>query len=58
VSLDRGVLTPLLDRGSPVAVRQAAYTGDGRGVLFTADLGAEFLRLQSSSTSTAARLRR
>ncbi|HEX7037379.1 MAG TPA: S9 family peptidase [Pseudomonadales bacterium] len=45
LDLGDGTLTPLLDEGLQVAIRQARYTPDGRGVLLTADLGAEFLRL-------------
>jgi dipeptidyl aminopeptidase/acylaminoacyl peptidase len=45
LSLADGNLTPLLDPGLTVAIRQARYTPDGAGVLFTSDLGAEFLRL-------------
>jgi dipeptidyl aminopeptidase/acylaminoacyl peptidase len=54
LDLDRGALIPLLDRGRPVAVHQAAYTGDGRGVLFTADLGGEFLRLNQLDLDSGA----
>ncbi|MFU8814205.1 MAG: S9 family peptidase [Pseudomonadales bacterium] len=45
LSLDDGSLTPLFDPPLRMAVRQAQYTPDGTGVLFTADMGTEFLRL-------------
>ena len=45
LSLIDGSLTPLLDPDLRVAVSQAEYTPDGKGVFFTSDLGAEFLRL-------------
>lgn len=40
-----GSLQPLLDPELRVAIGNARYTPDGRGVYFTSDLGAEFLRL-------------
>lgn len=45
VSLADGSVRPLLDESITAAVRQARYAPDGRGVFFTSDLGAEFLRL-------------
>lgn len=38
-------LTPLLDTTITAAIGGMAYSGDGRGVYFTSDLGAEFMRL-------------
>ncbi len=43
--LDDGRLEPLLDEALTVSVGDAAYNGDGSGVYFTSDLGAEFMRL-------------
>lgn len=54
LSLDSGTLTPLLDRSRPVAVRQAAYGHDGASVLFSADLGGEFLRLHQLDLDSGA----
>lgn len=45
LSIADGTLTPLLAERPGVAVREARYAPDGRGVFFTSDLGAEFLRL-------------
>ncbi|MFW6093058.1 MAG: S9 family peptidase [Pseudomonadota bacterium] len=45
LSLEDGSLTPLLQEAPTMAVGQARYTPDGSGVLFTSDMGAEFLRL-------------
>jgi dipeptidyl aminopeptidase/acylaminoacyl peptidase len=54
LSLQSLALTPLLDRSLTVAVRQADYTPDGRGVYFSADLGAEFLRLHRLDLASGA----
>lgn len=45
LDLDSGVLTNLLDEGLIVSIGAAIYDGDGKGVYFTSDLGAEFMRL-------------
>ncbi|NIP13771.1 MAG: prolyl oligopeptidase family serine peptidase [Pseudomonadales bacterium] len=45
LELATGALRPLLDEGLAVAIGGARYAGDGEGVYFTADLGAEFMRL-------------
>lgn len=45
LDLRTGTLSPLLQRDVTVAVRQAQYGPGGRRVYFSADLGAEFLRL-------------
>lgn len=45
LDLRTGSLAPLLQRDVTVAVRQARYGPGGRSVYFSADLGAEFLRL-------------
>jgi dienelactone hydrolase len=45
LDLKSGVLTPLLDEELQISIGDALYSGDGKGVYFTSDLGAEFLRL-------------
>jgi len=45
LDLGSGVLTPLLDESLSVAIGAALYGPDGKGVYFTSDLGAEFMRL-------------
>ncbi|MDZ7668491.1 MAG: S9 family peptidase [Gammaproteobacteria bacterium] len=52
LSLTDGSLTPLIDEDRRAAIRQAAYAPDGERVFFTADLGAEFLRLHELDRRT------
>jgi len=52
LSLQDGSLTPLIDPDRRAAIRQAAYAPDGERVYFTADLGAEFLRLHELDLQT------
>ncbi|MEQ8858357.1 MAG: alpha/beta fold hydrolase [Pseudomonadales bacterium] len=54
LSLEDGVLEPLLAADLRVAIGRAAYAGDGRSVLFTSDLGAEFLRLHRLDLASGA----
>ncbi|MDH3643281.1 MAG: hypothetical protein OES38_14360, partial [Gammaproteobacteria bacterium] len=52
LDLASGTLTPLLDKSIKVSVGDARYSGDGRGVYFTSDLGAEFMRLHFMNLDT------
>jgi dipeptidyl aminopeptidase/acylaminoacyl peptidase len=45
VDLRTGGRRVLLDEGLEAAIGQARYDADGRGIYFTSDLGAEFVRL-------------
>ncbi|MCZ6616755.1 MAG: prolyl oligopeptidase family serine peptidase, partial [Gammaproteobacteria bacterium] len=45
LDLATGTLTPLLDETIKTSIGTARYDGDGKGVYFTSDLGAEFMRL-------------
>ncbi|MCZ6710053.1 MAG: prolyl oligopeptidase family serine peptidase [Gammaproteobacteria bacterium] len=45
LDLDSGVLTPLLDQDLEISIGSVSYSGDGNGIYFTSDLGAEFMRL-------------
>jgi dipeptidyl aminopeptidase/acylaminoacyl peptidase len=54
LDLSSGVLTPLLDEGIEVAIGDARYSGDGRRVYFTSDLGAEFMRLHQLDLASLA----
>ena len=45
VDLRTGARRALLDLGLEAAIGQARYDADGRGIYFTSDLGAEFVRL-------------
>ena len=45
LDLSSGVLTPLTDETIKTSIGTARYDRDGRGVYFTSDLGAEFMRL-------------
>ena len=52
VDLTTGEKTPLLDPALTVAIGMAGYDGDGTGVYFTSDLGAEFVRLHHLDLAT------
>lgn len=52
LELVSGVLRPLLDENIKVAIGDARYAGDGNSVYFTADLGAEFMRLHRIELAT------
>jgi dipeptidyl aminopeptidase/acylaminoacyl peptidase len=45
VDLETGARRPLIDPGLRAAIGQAFYDASGRGVYFTSDMGAEFMRL-------------
>ncbi|MCZ6855901.1 MAG: prolyl oligopeptidase family serine peptidase, partial [Gammaproteobacteria bacterium] len=45
LDLTSATLTPLLDESIKASIGTARYNGDGSGVYFTSDLGAEFMRL-------------
>ena len=45
LALESGVLTSLLNVDLEVSIGAATYDGDGKGIYFASDLGAEFLRL-------------
>ena len=45
LNLADGKLTALLDTAITAAIGAMAYSGDGSGVYFTSDIGAEFMRL-------------
>jgi dipeptidyl aminopeptidase/acylaminoacyl peptidase len=45
LDLDTGSLQPVLDEALKVSIGSARYSQDGRGIYFTSDLGAEFMRL-------------
>lgn len=52
VDLATGARRALLDEGLQVAIGMALYDGDGGGVYFTSDMGAEFLRLHHLNLAT------
>ena len=45
LDLSSGVLTPLLAEDLEISIGSVSYAGDGNGVYFTSDLGAEFMHL-------------
>lgn len=45
LDLGSGSLQPVLDEALKVSIGDARYSPDGRGIYFTSDLGAEFMRL-------------
>jgi dipeptidyl aminopeptidase/acylaminoacyl peptidase len=45
LDLGTGKLQPVLDEALKVSIGSVQYSADGKGVYFTSDLGAEFLRL-------------
>ena len=52
LDLDTGRLQPVLDEALKVAIGAALYSPDGKGVYFTSDLGAEFMRLHYKDFAT------
>lgn len=52
IDLETGARRALLDDDLKVAVGQASYDANGRGVYFTSDLGAEFMRLHHLDLAT------
>lgn len=52
LDLDTGKLQPVLDEALKVAIGGALYSPDGKGVYFTSDLGAEFMRLHYKDFAT------
>ena len=52
LELASGSLRPLLDESLAVAIGGARYAGNGESVYFTADLGAEFMRLHLLELAT------
>lgn len=45
LNMDTGALRPLLDPSIRAAIGEMRYSGDGAGVYFSSDVGAEFMRL-------------
>jgi len=54
LDLISGKRFPILDHAVKMYLDEAAYSGDGRTVYFTANLGAEFMRLHSLDLNTGA----
>jgi len=52
LDIQTGRLTPVLDEGLKAAIGAARFGADGRGVYFTSDLGAEFMRLHYQDLAT------
>jgi dipeptidyl aminopeptidase/acylaminoacyl peptidase len=52
LDLESGTLTPLLDQEMQIAIGDARYAPDGRGIYFVSDLGAEFMRLHRLDLQT------
>jgi dipeptidyl aminopeptidase/acylaminoacyl peptidase len=52
LDIGSGQLTPVVDEALEVAIGTARFSGDGRGVYFTSDMGAEFMRLHYKNLAT------
>ena len=52
LDLDTGGFVPVLDEALKVAIGAVLYAPDGKGVYFTSDLGAEFMRLHYKDFAT------
>lgn len=52
LDIESGELTPVVDEALKVAIGAARFSGDGRGVYFTSDMGAEFMRLHYKNLAT------
>ena len=52
LDLSDGARTPLLDPSLKASIGAARYSGDGEAIYFTADVGAEFMRLHRIDRAT------